>query len=285
MFKDKEKKTASRLIKDSSEKKSSQVNPRRVMAIVGVFMIVSSIGLYTWYEFLGGRQYLLYQDVVVAKEPFKKGHVVKAEDLTYIKVEKNQLAKGVLLDPNEVVGKQANHFIPQFAQMDRSYLSESGLVLEEGEFVAQIPVEWTLSIPDTLRRGDDIIMYSALYDAELLKNLQPKTTATSNSQKDNTATSSSGTNSAATSSSGLEELLQTKVAYVKDGANREVISVSNGDRIDGSSRIGSVEIITTPEEFKEIESKINSGHKLIIMYSDADGEDRSIQHLKQQEEE
>lgn len=286
MFKrNKENQPAKRLVKQQTvdgSPTSKKMNTKRVTAILGVLLIVSSVGLYTWYEFLGGRQYLLYEDIVVAKDSIKKGQVVEAADLTFMKVEKTQLANGVILNPNDVIGKQANHFIPQFAQLDTSYLSENGLVLKEGQFIAQIPVEWTLSIPDTLRRGDDIIMYSALFDSELLKNLNAKTTATSNSKDKNSTASTGGT--AATTSSGLEELLQTKVAFVKDGANREVVTVSNGDRIDGSAAIGSVEIITTPDEFKEIEGKINSGHKLIFMYTDENGEDRSIIQQKQVEE-
>lgn len=136
--------------------------------------------------------------------------------------------------------------------------------------ISQIPREWILSVPDTLRRGDDIVLYSAFYDTELLAQLQKKQTATSNSDKSDTNTAKNPASVTSGQPSEFEQLLQTKVAYVKDGANREVVTVSNGDRIDGSSVIGSVEIITTAEEFEKIEEKIQLGHRFVLMYTNAE---------------
>ncbi|OAH58654.1 hypothetical protein AWH48_16790 [Domibacillus aminovorans] len=248
-------------------KKKKVVNKRRNNAIVGLILAVSSAGAGAWYELGGGRELLLYEDVVVAKEAIKKGQLIQEADLNFMKVEKTQLAEGVIKNPNKVIGKQANHFIPKSAQIDKSYLAENGLVLREGEFIAQIPIEWTLAIPDTLRRGDNIVMYSALYDPELLKQLQSQSVATNANNATNKPTTAT-TKTTTSASSNFEELLKTKVAFVKDSANREVVTVSVGERLDGSSAIGAVEIVTTLDEFNKIEAKINSGHKLIFMYTD-----------------
>lgn len=266
-----------------------QTRKNRLFAFLGVFLMASAIGLFVWYEWGGGRELVHYQDVYVFSDDVNKGQKISDELLETVKIEKSLLMKNAIQDKTKIVGKEARHFIPASTQLHPDYFDESGLVLKDGQYVAQIPLEWTLAIPDSLRRGDEVIVYAAQYDKQLLRSLLPnrqdlhgntqassEEKKTGNNQaesveKNEVLTEEEGT-TADNSTNQIEELLKTKVAFVKDSANREVVTVSTSDRLDGSSVIRNVEIITTPEEFKMIENEINKGSKLIIMYTEKEKE-------------
>lgn len=61
-------------------------------------------------------------------------------------------------------------------------------------------------------------------------------------------------------------ILQTTVIYVKDSANREVVDVDGGKRLDASSQVASIEIVCTKDDITKLEKKIAEGKKLIIVY-------------------
>lgn len=263
---------------------------RKVFTFFGIFLIAIAIGGFIWYEWGGGRELINYQDVIVLSQDVKQGELIREEMLSLQRVDKFSVIDGIITDPGIVIGKEAKHFIPATTQLHNNYFDESGLVLSEGEFIAQIPVDWTLSIPDTLRRGDQIVIYSANYEQNILANLQPRQqvissgnteTPTENgtsivedlvddkdkTNEDTTKTEEVPAAPSVSENSELTELMNTKVAYVKDGSNKEVVTISLNERLDASSNIENVEIITTLENFQQIENKIKQGGKLIIMYS------------------
>lgn len=251
---------------------------QKIFTIFGLLLIAIAGGGFVWYEWGGGREMINYHDVIVLNQDVKQGQTINGDLLSYLKVDKLSTIEGVIKDPSVLIGKEATHFIPGNTQLHSNYFEDAGLTLKEGQYIAQIPVEWTLSIPDTLRRGDQIAIYAATYDKQVLANLQQVESKTVSSQvkkneEDGETTENAITEEVETtdsineSSSELTELLSTKVAYVRDGSNREVVTVSSKERIDASSNIQNVEIITTPDEFQEIENKIKQGGKLIIMYS------------------
>lgn len=268
---------------------------RKALTFSGVFLIAIAIGGFIWYEWGGGREMINYQDVIVLNTDVKQGDVITEELLSIQRVDKLMVIQGIITDPATLIGKEAKHFIPAATQLHNYYFEESGLVLSEGEFIAQIPVDWTLSIPDTLRRGDQIVIYAANYDQQVLENLQPKQTVVSTEKKETpnenaasidvksedanateteetTKTEEVPTTPSVSETSELTELLNTKVAFVKDGSNKEVVTISPNDRLDASSNIENVEIITTLEKFQQIENKIKQGGKLIVMYSNETAE-------------
>lgn len=233
-----------------------------------------SICLFIWYEWLGGREFMNYQDVIVLKENVLRGQEIKEENLKHVLVEKNLVINQAVSNDTQIVGLEAKHFIPANEQLHPKYFEDGNLVLKEGQYVAQIPVEWTLAVPDSMRRGDQILIYSVNYDNQLLKSLQSKQSINQAQGKSNTE-DKSGTSSnqevinTLLDNNALNKVLEAKVAYVKDAANREVVNIGEGDRLDGSSAIHAVEIITTTEQFAKIEAQINKGSKLIMMYTDS----------------
>lgn len=260
-----------------------QSKGKKNFTILGVLLLALTGAAFVWYEWAGGREFVNYSEVVVLKEDVLKGQKITSEQLTVKKVEKTSLIKEVVSDSEEIIGKEARHFIPAATQLHASYFDEAGLVLKEKQVIAQIPVEWTLSVPDTLRRGDNIVIYAALYDKQLLASLQTasskQTTVTSSNPNDSITSENQETETQvvitpttstqdASQQKKFEEVLSAKVAYVKDSSNQEVVTVSTNDRLNATSVISNVEIVTTPKEFKRIEEKINQGGKLVIMYSD-----------------
>lgn len=68
-----------------------------------------------------------------------------------------------------------------------------------------------------------------------------------------------------------EPIFSTIVSYVKDSANREVVSTSPIDRIDANSTIKDLEIIATKEDIDLLTAIVTGGNKFIIGYSDGEG--------------
>ncbi len=230
----------------------------KLFPILGFSLLGLSSGVFTWYEFLGGREIVNYEEIVVLKQDVTQGTKVTDDNWTWLSVDKNTLIEKPIEDPNEIVGKEAKHYIPANSQLTPQYFADKGLVLKKGQFVAKIPVEWTLSVPDSIRRGDDVIIYSA-FSENASSGIKTQNTLQANS-------SSKIQNQNHNNTASLNKKIESKVAYIKDSSNREVITLSNGDRLDGSAPIKNVEIITTPEEFKMLEDEVKLGAKLVVMY-------------------
>lgn len=253
--------------------KMKQKKQRQTLSIIGVVLMAIAVVAFVWYEWLGGRELLVYDDVVVLTKDVLQGETVTADKLAIVELEKDLITESTITDPNEIIGKSAKHFIPQSTTLHVNYFDKQELVLGEGEYISQIPVDWTISIPDTLRRGDEIIVYAATYENEILNNMQSnKSTSTSSSEDKEEQPSvveevGGAVEKVEEPKGELKELFTTNVAYVKDGSNKEVVTTSQLDRMDGSASISNVEIITTTNEFKMLEEQIKKGAKLIIMYS------------------
>lgn len=236
---------------------------QKLMTIISVVLFVLAIGLFVWYEFGGGRSTLNYKDVWVLKEPLKQGHsIVKESMLVKEKINKELFHDEYVKDPKEIVGLEAKHYIPAKIPLVKSYFDDANVVLNEGEYIAQIPKSWITSVPNSLRRGDNVILYATQIMTDEVKSK----TFTTNEEGEIVVEEAE--NVEPVINQELIELSQTTVAYVKDSANNEVVTVSNEDRKDANSSISSVEIVTTPEEFKKIEEQVNNGSFLIIMYTD-----------------
>lgn len=262
---------------------------RQRMTILGVALMVIAIVAFSWYEWLGGREWVNYTDVLVLKDDVLQGEIITQDKLKIIEMDKNLITESTLLNPKEILNKAAQHFIPKQTPLHANFFGNPNLVLEEGEFITQVPIDWTLSVPNTLRRGDEIIVYAATYDSDLLKQLRPQNTVTVSSNDGETTETKTPTSSPITNtpmsdvggalpaveeSSEFEELFTTNVAFVKDSSNKEVVTTSAQDRIDGSSSIENIEIIVTTDELEMLEDQIKVGAKLIIMYSNRDTENQ-----------
>ncbi|RKJ72751.1 hypothetical protein D7X33_21110, partial [Butyricicoccus sp. 1XD8-22] len=268
------------------------------LSIAGIVLIVIFLGAFVWYEWLGGRELVNYTNVVVLTEDTLQGHIITEEQVDYIGLEKELVNENAILSAGDIIGKAATHFIPKNTMLHETFFDETELVLKSGEYIAQIPVDWTISIPNTIRRGDNIIVYAATYNSEVMKELQQSTVqVTSSTVEENGEEgqqlqgfnpyfgSVGGAVEAVEAGGGeLTELFHTTVAFARDNANQEVVTTSTVDRMNGSAAISNIEIITTPDEFEALEQQIKAGAKLIIMYSNDDSAAELTKEDKAEEE-
>lgn len=235
---------------------------QKIMSLVAVLLFVSGIGLFVWYEFGGGRSTLNYETVWVLEEPVRQGEtIIDGSMLVPKEMDKELINEEYVINPNEILGLTAKHYIPAKTPLIKSYFDDPNLVLKEGEYIAQIPKSWITSVPNSLRRGDRVILYAT----QIMNDEEKAKTFSTNEEGDIVVEESQ-----VIQPRELVELSQTTIAYVKDSGNNEVVTISYEDRKDANSNIASVEIITTTEEFKKIEEQINNGSYLIIMYTDND---------------
>lgn len=223
----------------------------------------------------GGRNAINYTEVLTLNQEVFHGTTITEEMLTMMPIDKENINKAYLMSAEQIIGKEAIHYIPAATPLVIEYFDDANVVLNEGQVIAQIPSSWITSMPQTLRRNDKIFLYAT--DIPVDRNEEQEQgqyqTATSNEETTNVEEDAAADNSTESLEDDelgeMIELYETHVAYVKDGSNNEVLSVSSGNRKNASSTVSSVEIVTTADDFKEIEKKINEGSFLIIMYSDA----------------
>lgn len=210
---------------------------KRFKKILGVMLLIAAIAFFIVWEFFG-RAAVLNQEVCVLNQNVMRGNIITKNCLTVKKVEADNVVSNAIKFPEEIIGKEAKHFVPANAQLVKEYFGDAELVLNADEEIFKIPAEWMVSFPDTLRRKDQISIYAMKFDEE---------TKTFKKTKEKVA------------------LFETIAAYVKDSANREVTSLDT-ERLVGSYSIASIEIIINAEQLETLEKYIDNGYSLAILY-------------------
>lgn len=219
-----------------------------IKGIIGLLLIVISVGLIFYWE-VYGRESILYNDVVVLTQEVKKNDVITEEMVTYEKREGNTIIEGAIIDARGIIGKAASCFIPKGAQLVKKYFENTELVLSEDEYIFRVPNEWLKAYPNSLRRGDTIFFHEISTD-----------------------TITQGTSDGLVNLEHYRPLVQDEaiasvtVAYAKDSANREVITLSEEERFNGSSKINEIEIIVDVETVNLLRKSIEDGKVFILMY-------------------
>ncbi len=234
------------------------------MPIIGVMTIAVMLGV-IWYWEIYGRELYFYQEIVVLNQDINRGTIITEDMLTNQKIEANFLINQVIKDKNTILKLEAKQFIPKSAQLHPNFFEKTDLSTGGNTYIVRIPNEWLYSVPNTLRRKDHVLFYQINEHkfGELNKVLEASQEAEDNSIQ--TYLPEQTENLKETVSN---RLLETTVAYVKDGVNREVITVSAQDRIDGSSVIAEVMVFLRPEQLQSLEQVVNDGGKFIIMYDE-----------------
>lgn len=217
---------------------------KKMRSVLGVLLILLSIaGLFFW-EWKG-RDAILTEQVLVAKEEIRKGAVVDGAMFEVKGVPKANLLQDALTptDMGLIQGKVASQLIAKNDQIVPDYFRENEFSLKRNESVFVIRPEWIAMRSSALRRGDIVDIY--------------------------------GTN-------GLGLLGTFRIAYVKDEAEREVKNAGDGsgsdagsgagsgisgglgsesrdilDRTDSTSVIDHVEIITTYLEYERLAGSVS----------------------------
>lgn len=239
-------------------------NRQKVLYGLFVLLLVIAIGMFVWYEFAGGRTTLNYERIVALKEEVTQGTTIEPSMLQTLNYEKNLVKSNHITNEKAIVGLVAKHYIPADTPLVNNYFDEADLVLKNDQYIAQLPKEWIISVPQTLRRGDRIVLYAT----DIKTAISIPTNIDENGQilQENQLNTVGGNTS-------IVELFETTVAFVKDSSNAEVVTTSKEDRKNANSSIASVEIVTTTDDFKKIEKEVNGEKRLILMYTNSEDED------------
>ncbi|GMQ57123.1 hypothetical protein AN1V17_15180 [Vallitalea sediminicola] len=222
-----------------------------VKGLMGIILIVIAIGSIFYWE-VYGRESLLYKDIIVLIEDVNKNEIITSNMVQYQKREESSLIDDPIIDANNIIGKAANNYIPKGVQLVDKYFQNPNLVLDEDEYIFKIPLEWIKAFPESLRRGDIIYFYEV-----------SEGTGTEIETYNSTEGEIAINNKKALEN---ESITSATVAYVKDGANREVITLSEEERYNGSSKINEIEIITDLDTVNLLRNSINDEKVFIIMY-------------------
>jgi len=197
---------------------------RKLRSIIGILLILLSIaGLFFW-EWKG-RETILLEEVLVAKEEIKKGTMVDSSMFIPNGVPKTNMLEEALTpgDMALIQGKVASQLIAKNDQILVKYFRDNEFYLDRDESIFVIDPGWVAMRSSALRRGDIVDIYG---------------------------------------SNGLGLLGTFRIAYVKDEAEREVRNAAEEteraaandilERTDSTSVIDHIEIISTFREYEDL---------------------------------
>lgn len=244
-------------MKKDKQFKYRRFNSSKLLAVIGLLVIVLCVTTVIFWE-TGGREHFLYEDIIVSINSIDKDTVITEDMLINKSIDSSQIIEGTIRHKNEIIGKRAAHFIPGQSQLNLAYFLDESIELSEGEYILAIPDDWIITMPESLRGGDEIYFYPV-------------------KQKEKSEEDVSGNTgfSNSTISSSMkaeifkkEDILRSVVAYIKDSGNREVVTISKEERFDGSSKIASLEIIVNLEDIAYLQGHADDNYKFIILYKD-----------------
>lgn len=194
---------------------------KNLKLIVGIMLIVVSLTSFIFWE-TKGRDMVYREELVVASQEIRAGDVLSNENITVRSIDSKDVISGAAADEDyeKLIGRTAEQYIPQGAQLNTEFLSEEGAIelgIEESIFA--IESDLIDMVSSSLRRGDRVRVYG---------------------------------------NSGKEFLGEYRVAFVKDSSDREVKNLetlNNNkplEREDSNYRISSIEIICTRGDYAKI---------------------------------
>lgn len=225
-----------------------KVHKERLIGACGIVLIILSMLLFICWEKYG-REALTYDSVIVFKQDVQKGTIVTKKQLGIMRIEKNSMIEGAIQDPELIIGKRTNSFIPRAAQLCAEYFTNPELVTGEGKNVFSIPMDWIYAFPQTLRRGDRVHFYTVYGDL-----LEESYYEIEYEQLEKLISGGSD-----------KPIVSVNVAYVKDSGNREVVDVT-ADRMDASAVITDIEVVISESDYQKLKNAAESGMQFVIMY-------------------
>jgi hypothetical protein len=251
---------------------------QKFAGVLGILlMIIFGSGVVFWESM--GRNMYEYQDTIVLISSVKYGDVIEGKNLKIVKSEKSSLIANAIIDENQIVGKIANNYIPANNPIVPEFLTDKELVLNPDQYIFKVPTDWVKAIPSSVRRRDKVIFYEVEDDDKVINNQpnvddknrteeQSKTTVNDEKLSINTYPTIDNKDESISSADKCIPVLNTVIAYVKDNANREVVTIGNLDRYDGSSQVSDVEIIVTGDQVEILKKSVLNGNKFLIMYQE-----------------
>lgn len=200
---------------------------KRWKALVGILLIVTAaVGLIYWETW--GREAVLMDEVLVAKEEIPRGAVLDEGMFATAKVERANRMEGALGSESlpRILGKETDRIISKNQQIAAAYFQEQRFQLKGGRSFFSLPQEWIAMRSSSLRRGDTVALYQE---------------------------------------NSLKYLGEYQVAFVKDDNENEVKDLESSgqqeaiDRENSTAVISHIEIISTLEEYNAIAAACTGG--------------------------
>lgn len=225
-----------------------------VSAVLTVTFLFSAAGLMAFYV-MYWLPNNVYQEAYVFAHDMAENTVITEEDLLVAK--KNDLLEGVVTKKSALIGKETKHFVPKNAQIVEAYIDVPDLVIGKDEFTFSLNKSNFIDgdIPPSVRRGDKLYFY-AINKREASQD--ERAGAPRMTYEDIIAKYPNLVD--------IDALFSATVLYVKDSANREVITTSKEHRYDGSAKINTVEIKVTSEMLQMLYDCIENDQVFAVFY-------------------
>ncbi|PWW01217.1 SAF domain-containing protein [Paenibacillus cellulosilyticus] len=189
--------------------------------------------------------------VVIANRQILPHEEIQEADVSLVRLKKDYAITGAIQDPYEVVGQEALQLIEAGDQLTLNRVDKMALLGTPGSTVVEVPQEWLLSVPGSLRRLDQVTIYAV--PAKDASKVDPET--------------GNGVALPASAKKVLEDIV---VAYYKDSGSKEVQNAQeNGNpnvRSMATVRGQKLELELTEDQLAQLSSLISANYQLIVGY-------------------
>ncbi|OBZ09128.1 SAF domain-containing protein [Bacillus sp. FJAT-26390] len=192
------------------------------------------------------------KDVVVAARQLLPHAEITKDDLLVVRIKENYVISGAIPadDAHQLIGQEALQLIEAGDQMTVNRVDKTSLLRVPGATVVELPEDWILSVPGSLRRLDRITIFAVPTDKELVN---PE---------------SGSISQLLTEAEKVAEGIV--VAYYKDASSNEVKDAEGTKnpnvRVDATVRGRKLELELTPDQLKLLSEKAASGYQFIVGY-------------------
>ena len=216
------------------------------------------------------------KEVVVTVREIPLHKVIHLEDLSIKRVRLSDLVGGAILDLNSIIGKETQAPMGKNEQFTADKINT--VVKKEGEMIIEIPSEWVMSFPKSIRRLDKV---SLLPVEDKSKNPRVDNMAPENQQVSGLQGSANGVAgnkedpNAQLLVEAREKLKGITVAYFKDNSANEITdslppnstTVSDSTpRINASNLGARLEVAVSPEQWAVINKLTSNNYKFVVSY-------------------
>lgn len=128
--------------------------------LVGFALIIVSLVAMGIWEFWG-REHISYETILVLKEPLKANTVVKEDDFTFKRVEAPSKYALKPEDKASFIGLETAQYVAENVELRREYFigTEYQVGSNTGKGIMALPLDWFMSYPQTITRGDKVEIY------------------------------------------------------------------------------------------------------------------------------
>lgn len=129
--------------------------------LAGFIIITAALISMTVWE-LWGREHISYEEILVVKEDLPANTVIDKKDIEIKRVSdppKGALAPG---EEEKVIGMESVHFMAEGSPVYKEAFRQSRFSIggETKKEILSVPGEWLLSLPQTVRRGDEVTFFN-----------------------------------------------------------------------------------------------------------------------------